>query len=145
MRQPPYTVPPLVGPVQKKSLKTLLFGHLSADAYYEAHRDDNGVYILWMEFSRFGTLWAYPCVLAERDEKPLVFSSWSPGGDGSGNDVFFARWQELVTAESFPRFRYTKLDKAAFQKIFRSYKAGTAGGAPDAPASSDADPEESSQ
>lgn len=121
MKQPPYTTPPLVGGGEKPGLKQLLFGHLAAGAYYEAHRDDNGVYILWMEFSRFGRLLAYPCVLAERDREPLVFSR-----SGDGSDALLRRWEELITPESFPRFRFTRLDKAVFQKIFRAYREGNA-------------------
>ena len=78
MKRPPYTTEPLVGNEKKAGIKELLLGHLAGDAYYEAHRDDNGVYILWMEFSRFGLLSAYPCVLAERDETPMVFRSYDP-------------------------------------------------------------------
>ena len=126
MKRPPYTTEPLVGSERKAGLRELLFGHLAAEAYYEAHRDDNGVYILWMEFSRFGQLSAYPCVLAERDQEPLVFTSYGRNTGSTENDELFRRWQELVTPESFSRFRYSKLDKAAFHKIFRAYREGEA-------------------
>ena len=125
MKRPPYTTEPLVGNEKKAGIKELLLGHLAGDAYYEAHREDNGVYILWMEFSRFGLLSAYPCVLAERDETPMVFRSYDPA-DSGGNNAMFDRWRELVTPESFHSFRVNKLSKSAFQEIFRAYREGKA-------------------
>lgn len=122
MKQPPYTTEPLVGSARRSGLRELLLGHLAADACYEAHRDDNGVYILWMEFSRFGTLRTYPCVIHERDAEPLVFGV----GGAEGDSAFFARWQTLVTPESFSRFRWGKLEKSAFKRIYRAYRSGEA-------------------
>lgn len=123
MKQPPYTTPPLAGKsAQKLTLRQMLLGHLASDAYYEAHRNDNGVYLLWMEFSRFGRLLCYPCVLAERDGEPLVFR---PGDDG-GNRALLDRWNELVTPETFETFRFAPLKKEAFGKIYAAYRRGEA-------------------
>ena len=121
MKQPAYTTEPLVDE-RRRSIRSLLLGHLVPDAYYEGHRDDNGVYILWMEYPHFGKLWAYPCVLAEKDEEPLVFSAGS-----SENDVLFRRWQELVTPESFAAgYSWNRLDKRSFRSIYRAYRNGEA-------------------
>ena len=125
MKQPPFTAAPLMGAESRSfSLRKLLTGHLSSDAYYEAHREDNGVYILWMEFSRFGTLYAYPCVLREQGREPLVFRA----AREEDNRALLDRWNELVTAESFSAFRPGVLKKSDFQRIYDAYKKGSAEG-----------------
>jgi hypothetical protein len=118
MKQPPYTVAPLVGAKSGTSLRSLLLGHLSGSHYYEAHYQAEGLYLLWMEFSRFGALWAYPCVLDEKDGDPLVFC---PGNDEK-NTRLLERWNELITAPAFARFSVLPLQKAEFQKIYRSFQ-----------------------
>jgi hypothetical protein len=121
MKQPPYTVAPLMGAKAGTGLRSLLLGHLSGSHYYEAHCQAEGLYLLWMEFSRFGALWAYPCVLDEKDGEPLVFC---PGNDEE-NTRLLERWNELVTAATFARFSVLTLQKADFQKIYRSFKKET--------------------
>ncbi len=123
MKQPSYTVPPLMGPdaAPRFSLRRFLLGDMASGAYYEAHREDNSVYILWMEFSRFGKLLAYPCVLKERDSEALVFRA-----GGEENDALLARWNELVSPESFAGFRCSPLKKDEFRRIFTAYRAGEA-------------------
>ncbi len=124
MKQPSCTVPPLMGPDASKkfSLRRFLLGDMASGTYYEAHREDNGVYILWMEFSRFGRLLAYPCVLQEREGRTLVFRS----GGAEENDALLERWNELVTPDTFPRFRCTPLKKDDFRRIFAAYRTGQA-------------------
>lgn len=122
MKQPSYTVPPLMGPEASKkfSLRRFLLGDMSSGMYYEAHREDNGVYILWMEYSRFGKLLAYPCVLQERDGEALVFRS----GGAEENEALMERWNELVTPETFPSFRCSSLKKDEFRRIFSAFRTG---------------------
>jgi len=123
MKAPDYTAPPLVGPDSgKTSFRQMLTGHLSSEAYYEAHRDDNGVYILWMEFSRFGRLYAYPCVLQEMDGATYVFRS----GSAADNEKLIGRWNELVTKDSFARFTFQTLKKKEFNSIYSAYRHGEA-------------------
>ncbi len=105
---------------KKFSLRRFLLGDMASGMYYEAHREDNGVYILWMEFSRFGRLLAYPCVLQEKDSEALVFRS----GFAEENEALMARWNELVTPESFAGFRCTSLKKDDFRRIFTAFRTG---------------------
>ena len=115
MKDAPNTTPPIVAKQNKEGgFRRLLFGHAAADAYYEALDRENRYY-LWMEFSRFGSLRAYPCVLQDGD-KTLVFR---PYGD---NDDFLKRWQALVTAEVIRTMQITELTKADFQRIYRGYR-----------------------
>lgn len=118
MKQPPYTVQPLVGATHRSGgIRALLLGHVAASTYYEAHRDDNRVYLLWMEFSRFGQTYAYPCVLHEREAEPMVFR---PASDEQ-NTALMERWNELVTGK-FERYRFSVLEKKSFQSIYRKFK-----------------------
>ena len=79
-----------------------------------------------MEFSRFGTLWAYPCVLRERGHAPLVYRARAPEDD-AGNAALLARWAALASPETFAAdYRVSVLEKEAFQKIYRAYKIGEA-------------------
>lgn len=127
MKEIPYTADPLVGANgQQSSLRQRLFGNLGGSAYYEAHTEDGGVYILWMEFSRFGQLRAYPCVLHERDCEPLVFQPYADVAQEDQNQALLARWAELVTQEQFPPSCIFSLKKEAFQKIYRAYRSGQA-------------------
>lgn len=127
MKEIPYTTAPLVGADgQKSSLRQRLFGNLGGSAYYEAHTEDNGVYILWMEFARFGQLRAYPCVLHERDCEPLVFMPFSDPESDDRNRALLERWEALVTPERFQSVGISSLKKEAFQKIYRAYRNGQA-------------------
>lgn len=125
MKEIPYTAAPLVGvDGEKNSWRQRLFGNLAGSRYYEAHSDESGVYILWMEFSRFGQLRAYPCVLHERDCGPLVFQPYAASEPDDGNQALLERWTELVTPERFPPSCISSLEKDAFQKIYRAYRNG---------------------
>ncbi|MGM9670395.1 MAG: hypothetical protein ACI3XD_02320 [Oscillospiraceae bacterium] len=127
MKEIPYTTAPLVGTDgQKSSLRQLLFGNLAGNQYYEAHSEESGVYILWMEFSRFGQLRAYPCVLHERDHEPLVFMPFSDPESDDRNRALLERWEALVTPERFQSAGISALGKDAFQKIYRAYRNGQA-------------------
>lgn len=127
MKEIPYTAAPLVGAEkQKNSLRQRLFGNLAGSRYYEALSSENGAYILWMEFSRFGELRAYPCVLHERDRAPLVFQPYAASEPDDGNRALLERWTELVTTECFPSSCISELGKDAFQKIYRAYRNGQA-------------------
>lgn len=127
MKEIPYTTAPLVGADgQKSSLRQRLFGNLGGSAYYEAHTEDNGVYILWMEFSRFGQLRAYPCVVHERDHEPLVFMPFSDSESDDRNRALLERWESLVTPERFQSSCISSLKKETFQRIYRAYRNGQA-------------------
>lgn len=127
MKDIPYTAAPLVGAGgQKSSFRQRLFGNLAGSQYYEAHSDESGIYILWMEFSRFGQLRAYPCVLHERDSEPLVFYPYTVAEQDERNQALLERWTELVTPERFPPVCISSLEKDAFQKIYRAYRNGQA-------------------
>ena len=116
MKDAPNTTPPIVGRQNTEGgFKRLLFGHAAADAYYEALDRENRYY-LWMEFSRFGSLRAYPCVLQAGDET-LAFL---PYGD---NAAFLARWEALMTPENLQTLQITELTKADFQRIYRAYRS----------------------
>ena len=115
MKDAPFTTPPIVAKQNDSGgWKRMLFGHAVSDAYYEA-LDPEGRYYLWMEFSRFGTLRAYPCVLKDGGET-LVYH---PYGD---NGAFLERWQTLVTEKAVHALQITELTKADFQRIYRSYR-----------------------
>lgn len=127
MKEIPYTAMPLVGAEeQKNGLRQRLLGNLAGSRYYEAHSADNGIYILWMEFSRFGQLRAYPCVLQERDSEPLVFQPYAGSETDDRNQVLLKRWTELVTPARFPPTCISGLEKDAFQRIYRAYRNGQA-------------------
>ena len=79
-----------------------------------------------MEFSRFGQLRAYPCVLHEQDHEPLVFMPFSDPESDDRNQVLLERWETLVTPERFPPACISALGKDAFQKIYRAYRNGQA-------------------
>ena len=115
MQDAPFTTEPIVAKQNTSGgLKRLLFGHAASGAYYEA-LDDAGRWYLWMEFSRFGSLRAYPCVLKDGDET----LRYRPYGD---NEAFFDRWQTLVTHQTVHTLRITEHTKAEFQKIYQSFR-----------------------
>ena len=114
MKDAPFTTEPIVArQAPSGGLKQLLFGHAAAAAYYEA-LDDAGRWYLWTEFSRFGQLRAYPCVLKDGSET----LRYRPYGD---NESFFERWQALVTEQTIRTLHITEHTKAEFQTIYRSY------------------------
>ena len=113
MKDAPNTTPPIVA-AQNRTWKRMLLGHAAASAYYEA-LDPEGRWYLWMEFSRFGTVRAYPCALTDGEET-LVFR---PYGD---NSDFLRRWEALITEDAVHTLQITELSKADFQNIYRSYR-----------------------
>lgn len=115
MKDAPNTTPPIVGKQNTAGgLKRMLFGHAAASAYYEAH-DAAGRWYLWMEFSRFGSLRAYPCAVREGEET----EAFHPYGD---NAAFLARWEALLTQENIRTLQITELTKDDFQKIYRGMR-----------------------
>ena len=116
MKDAPNTTPPIVGRQKTAGgLRRMLLGHADADMYYEA-LDAAGRWYLWMEFSRFGRLRAYPC--AVREEGAVL--AFRPYGD---NAAFLARWEALLTPENLRTLQITELNKADFQRIYRAHRA----------------------
>ena len=115
MKEAPYTTPPIVAKQNEAGgWKRLLFGHTAADAYYEA-LDIAGRWYLWMEFSRFGSLRAYPCALSDGEET----TAYRPYGDNAG---FLERWESLLTPDTIQTLKITELTKADFQRIYRGIR-----------------------
>ena len=78
MNQPKYTAAPIVcEPESPFSLKSLFMGHRRSTRYYEAADSGGTLYLLWMEYSRFGVLMAYPCALSEAGGESLFFDTSS--------------------------------------------------------------------
>lgn len=116
MKDAPFTTPPIVAKqADSGALRRMLFGHAASGAYYEA-LDAAGRYLLWMEFSRFGSVRAYPCVMTDGDET-LVYRPY-----GDGNDVLLERWQAVVTEDAVHKLQITELTKADFKRIYQSYR-----------------------
>ena len=116
MKDAPDTLPPIVAKQSEGgALKRMLFGHAAADAYFEA-LDAEGHWYLWTEFSRFGIVRAYPCVLRDGDTT-LVYHPYAPD-----NSTLLECWKGLVTVESVHTLQIKELSKADFKRIYRSYR-----------------------
>ena len=114
MKQAPDTTAPIVAKQNAGGWKRLLFGHAAAGAYYEA-LDAAGRWYLWMEFSRFGSLRAYPCAVREGDET----EAFHPYGD---NAAFLTRWEALLSPENIRTLQIAELTKEDFQRIYRAQR-----------------------
>lgn len=124
MKQPSYTAAPIVGePEPVFSLKTLFAGHRRSTRYYEAS-DEEGIYLLWMEYTRFGTLLAYPCVLAEADSEPLFFDTSANPMAEDNNIRLLSRWEALNLPDRKDSLEIRPLKEKEFRELYRKYRAG---------------------
>ena len=121
MKQPSDTVPPLVGdPSRRRSILELFRPEHRRDAFYEGQERGGGLYLLWMECSRFGVLMAYPCVLREEGAEPMVFASGAED-ESEQNAALIRRWEELDVSGMADRLEITPLDQQEFKKRYKSF------------------------
>ena len=122
MKQPPDTVPPLVGPnTDKRSLWDLFRPSSRKDAFYEAYSRRGSLYLLWMECVRFGVRMAYPCVLSEEGAAPLVYASGSED-EAEANNALIRRWEELDISSMAEALEITELDRQTFRRKYKEYR-----------------------
>ena len=119
MKQPPNTVPPLVGePTERRRFLDLFLPESRREKYYEALDRSAGLRLLWMECPRFGVRMAYPCVLEEAGAAPLAFASGSPE-EAEENAALIRRWEALDLPSRLDALEITELDRAAFRRKYR--------------------------
>ena len=121
MKQPSNTVPPLVGePNERSSFRSLFRPQHRRDAYYEATDRRGELYLLWMECPRFGVRMAYPCVLHEGENEPMVFNTGTAEADAR-NAELIRRWDALDLNSRIEELEIRTLEKAAFRKKYQEY------------------------
>ena len=127
MKQPKNTAAPIVGREENPfSLKSLFAGHRNSARYYEASDSENTLYLLWMEYSRFGVLLSYPCVLSEGEGETLAFdTSVGPAAEAK-NERLAARWDALSLPDRKDSLRIRELPEKEFKTIYRKYRTGNA-------------------
>lgn len=116
------TAEPIVAAKRKRfRLKTLLIGQRTADAYYEATEPETGLYLLWIEGIRGRRLRAYPCILREGDNEPLVYrSDFTPESEREIKELV-ARWEALELPARTDRLEIRTLEKAEFREKFHQF------------------------
>ena len=125
MKQPKYTAAPIAGePEGPFSLKSLFVGHRRSTRYYEATDSDNKLYLLWMEYNRFGVLLAYPCVLAEAEGETLFFDTSADPAAGEKNERLAARWDALSLPDRKDSLQIRTLKEKEVRAAFRKDRAG---------------------
>ena len=125
MKQPSYTAAPIVGePESPFSLKSLFVGHRRSMRYYEARDGENPVYLLWMEYTRFGVLLAYPCVLAEEGAEVMFFDTSANPMAGENNERMLSRWEALNLPDRKERLAIRPLKEKEFRELYRKYRSG---------------------
>ena len=128
MKQPSFTAAPIAGePDNAFSLKSLFTGHRRSTRYYEARHRENALYLLWMEYTRFGVLLAYPCVLAEPDREAMFFDTSANPMAEENNAHFLARWDALDLPEKRDSLDIRSLKEKEFRELYRKYRSGGAG------------------
>lgn len=126
MKQPKYTSAPIAGvPENPFSLKTLFVGHRRSSRFYEATDSENTLYLLWVEFTWFGVLLAYPCVLSEAEGETMFFDN-SAYPDEEKNARLLARWDALSLPDRKDSLNIRELKKKEFKALYRKYRAGNA-------------------
>ena len=127
MKQPKYTSAPIAGvPENPFSLKTLFVGHRRSSRFYEAADSENTLYLLWMEYTRFGVLLAYPCVLSEAEGETMIFDTSVDPGAEEKNERMLARWEALSLPDRKDSLNIRELKEKEFKALFRKYRAGNA-------------------
>ena len=128
MNQPKYTAAPIVcEPEGPFSLKSLFMGHRRSTRYYEAADSGGGLYLLWMEYSRFGVLMAYPCALSEAGGEPLFFDTSPDPAAGEKNDRLTERWNALSLPDKKDSLTIRRLSEKDFKEAFRRFREAHAG------------------
>ena len=117
-----YVTPALMKEGGKKGGWSLLRKATAQDAYYEAESGDGGTYLLWIEASRMGRDYAFPCALRHGD-RLYVFESLRLRGDRKGQEEMTALWERVVSPDTVRQaYRVTRLDEAEFQKRYAALR-----------------------
>ena len=125
MKQPSFTAAPIAGePEPVFSIKSLFTGHRRSMRYYEARDAEQTLYLLWMEYTRFGVLLAYPCVLAEADSEPMFFDTSANPMAQEINARLVARWESLSLPDRRESLEIRTLTEKEFREIYRQYRSG---------------------
>ena len=99
----------------------------SAYAYFTDRIRENALYLLWMEYTRFGVLLAYPCVLSEPDREAMFFDTSANPMAEENNACFLARWEALDLPEKRDSLDIRSLKEKEFRELYRKYRSGSAG------------------
>lgn len=108
---------------QKMSFKTFFLGSAAAKSYYYCgrHKTDD-IYIMWIEASRFGTSYCYPCVLDEQGD-PMVYMPGKGLSNKTKNAAMVQRWNLFVQPATFRQeFDVGELTPEEFHKEYAGYK-----------------------
>ena len=73
-----------------------------------------------MECTRFGVLMAYPCVLAEAGEEPMIFDT-SGIAAAEANDRLLERWEALAFPDRRDELSIRQLEEKEFRALYRQY------------------------
>ena len=129
----------------KFTFKTFFLGSAAAKNYYYCarHKTDD-IYILWIETTRFGTSFCFPCVLDEQGDA-MVYVSGRGLKQRNANSAMIARWNLFVKPGNFAEeFDLKELTPADFHEEYGNYKSADFSGlsAEDRAALNDGEPVE---
>ena len=123
MKKPSYTSAPISGEPERRSwLKDVFAGHRRSGRYFEGRDQANGAYLMWMEYSRFGMIMAYPCVLAREGEETLVFDTSPNTAAEENNARLLEAWEALALPERKEALEISPMEEKAFRAAYRKYQ-----------------------
>ena len=124
MKKPSYTSAPISGEPEKRSwLKNLFAGHRRSAQYFQGRDEANGAYLMWMEYSQFGVIMAYPCVLAREGETVLVFDTSSNAAAEENNARLMEAWEALALPDRKEALAIFPMEEKDFRAAYQKYRA----------------------
>ena len=107
----------------KWSLKTFFLGSSAAKNYfYCARHKTDDIYILWIETTRFGNSFCFPCVLDEQGDA-MVYLTGRGLKNSTQNSAMIQRWNLFVKPSTFEaEFDCKELTPADFHEEYGRYK-----------------------